>query len=58
MPRTTFSELRKEVDARPGAKERIAEEEAEALDEIRIYEERQPERRAGVAEGDPRWLER
>lgn len=53
MPRTLFSELRKEVDARPGAKERIAKEEAEALEEIRIYEERQPERRAGVAEGDP-----
>lgn len=43
MARTTFSELRKEVDARPGAKERIAKEKAEALDEIRLYELRHQE---------------
>lgn len=36
--RTKFSELRKEVAARPGANERIAKETADALDEIRRYE--------------------
>ena len=43
MTRTTFSELRKEVDARPGAKERIATEKAEALEEIRLCELRHQE---------------
>ncbi len=43
MARTKFSELRKEVEARPGAKERIAKEEAEALEEIRLYELRHQE---------------
>jgi DNA-binding XRE family transcriptional regulator len=38
MARTKFSELRAEVDARPGAAERLAEARAETLEEIRLYE--------------------
>ena len=43
MARTKFSELRKEVEARPGAKDRIAEKRAETLEEIRLYELRHEE---------------
>jgi DNA-binding Xre family transcriptional regulator len=43
MARTKFSELRKQVEARPGAKERIAARRAEALEEIRLYELRHAE---------------
>jgi len=43
MARTKFSELRKEVDARPGAKERLAAKRAETLEEIRLYELRHTE---------------
>lgn len=38
MTRTKFSELRKDVDARPGAKERLAAKRAETLEEVRLYE--------------------
>ena len=38
MARTRFSELPKEVDARPGARERLAVKRTETLEEIRLYE--------------------
>ncbi len=38
MARTKFSELRKEVDTRAGAAERLAVKRAETLEEIRLYE--------------------
>lgn len=38
MTRTKFSELRKQVDARPGTKERLAAKRAETLEEIHLYE--------------------
>jgi DNA-binding transcriptional regulator YiaG len=41
--RTKFSELRKELEARPGAKERLAAKRAETLEEIRLYELRHAE---------------
>jgi DNA-binding transcriptional regulator YiaG len=43
MARTKFSELRKEVEARPGAKERLASRRAETLEEVRLYELRRAE---------------
>jgi len=43
MARTKFSELRKNVDARPGAAERLAAKRAETLEEIRLYELRHHE---------------
>ncbi len=43
MARTKFSELREEVDARPGAKQRLAAKRAETLEEIRLYELRHTE---------------
>ena len=43
MARTKFSELRKQVDARPGSAERLAAKRAETLEEIRLYELRQRE---------------
>lgn len=43
MARTKFSELRNEVAARPGAKERLAAKRAETLEEIRLYELRHAE---------------
>jgi transcriptional regulator with XRE-family HTH domain len=38
MTRTKFSELRHHVQARPGAKERLAIKRSETLEEIRLYE--------------------
>jgi DNA-binding transcriptional regulator YiaG len=38
MARTKFSDLRDEVAARPGSKERLAAKRTETLDEIRLYE--------------------
>ena len=38
-----FSELRKQVEARPGAAERLAAKRAETLEEIRLYELRHAE---------------
>ena len=43
MARTKFSELRKELEARSGAKERLAAKRAETLEEIRLYELRHAE---------------
>jgi DNA-binding Xre family transcriptional regulator len=43
MARTKFSELRKEVEGRPGAKERLAAKRAETLKEIGLYELRHAE---------------
>lgn len=43
MARTTFSELRTDVEARPGAQERLATKRAETLEEIRLYELRHAE---------------
>jgi DNA-binding Xre family transcriptional regulator len=43
MTRTKFSELRKQVEARPGAAERLAAKRAETLEEIRLYELRHAE---------------
>ncbi len=43
MGRTRFSELRKDVDARPGAAERLATKRAETLEEIRLWELRHAE---------------
>jgi DNA-binding transcriptional regulator YiaG len=43
MARTRFSELRKQVETRPGAKQRLAAKRAEALEEIRLYELRHAE---------------
>jgi transcriptional regulator with XRE-family HTH domain len=38
MARTKFSELRRQVEARSGASERLAAKRAETLEEIRLYE--------------------
>ena len=38
MGRTKFSELRQDVEARPGAKERLAVRRGETLEEMRLYE--------------------
>ena len=43
MARTKFSDLRKDVEGRAGAKERLAAERAETLEEIRLYELRHAE---------------
>jgi DNA-binding transcriptional regulator YiaG len=43
MARTKFSELRKDVEARPGAKARLTAKRAETLEEIRLYELRHAE---------------
>lgn len=43
MARTKFAELRKQVEARPGAKDRLAAKRAETLEEIRLYELRHHE---------------
>lgn len=43
MARRKFSELRKEIEARPGAQERLAALRAETLEEIRLYELRHSE---------------
>jgi DNA-binding transcriptional regulator YiaG len=43
MARTKFSELREQVEARPGAKERLAAKRAETMEEIRLYELRHAE---------------
>ena len=43
MARTKFSELRKDVEARPGAKQRLAAKRAETLEEIRLFELRHAE---------------
>ena len=43
MARTKFSELRKQVEGRPGAMERLSELRAETLEEIRLYELRHAE---------------
>ncbi len=43
MARTKFSELRKEVAARPGATARLAAKRADTLEEIRLYELRHAE---------------
>ncbi|MGH9106232.1 MAG: helix-turn-helix domain-containing protein [Acidimicrobiales bacterium] len=43
MARTKFSELRKQVEARPGARERLAAKRAETLEEMRLYELRHAE---------------
>lgn len=53
MARTTFWELRTEVEARPGAKERIAEEQADALEEIRLYQLRRSEGTEAEAPAEP-----
>jgi DNA-binding transcriptional regulator YiaG len=43
MARHKFSDLRQQLEARPGAKERLAEKRAETLEEIRLYELRHAE---------------
>jgi DNA-binding transcriptional regulator YiaG len=43
MARTKFFELREAVEARPGARERLAAKRAETLEEIRLYELRHAE---------------
>jgi DNA-binding transcriptional regulator YiaG len=43
MARTKFSELRKQVETRPGAAERLAAKRAETLEEIQLYELRHAE---------------
>jgi DNA-binding transcriptional regulator YiaG len=43
MARTKFSELRKQVEARSGAAERLAAKRAETLEEIQLYELRHAE---------------
>jgi len=43
MARKNFNELRTEVEARPGAAERLAELRAETLEEIHLYELRHAE---------------
>ncbi len=43
MARRKFSELRQELEARPGATGRLAERRAETLEEIRLYELRHAE---------------
>ena len=44
MARTKFSELREAVEARPGARERLAR--AETLGEMRLYDSATPKRSA------------
>ena len=43
MARTKFSDLRKAVEERPGARERLAAKRAETLEEMRLYELRHAE---------------
>lgn len=43
MARTKFSELRKQVVERPGARDRLAAKRAETVQEIRLYELRHAE---------------
>ncbi len=43
MARTKFSQLRREVEARPGASDRLAAKRAETLEEIRLWELRHAE---------------
>jgi DNA-binding Xre family transcriptional regulator len=43
MARTKFSDLRKDVEARPGAKKRLVAKRAGTLEEIRLYELRHAE---------------
>ena len=43
MARTKFSDLRKDVEARPGASDRLSAARAETLEEIRLYELRHTE---------------
>jgi DNA-binding Xre family transcriptional regulator len=43
MARTKFSALRNQVEARPGAAERLAQLRTETLEEIRLYELRHAE---------------
>jgi DNA-binding transcriptional regulator YiaG len=43
MARTKFSELRKQVEARAGAADRLAAKRVETLEEIRLYELRHAE---------------
>jgi hypothetical protein len=43
MARTKFSDLRKQVEARPGARLRLAVERAETLEEMQLFELRQAE---------------
>jgi DNA-binding Xre family transcriptional regulator len=43
MARKNFDELRAQVEARPGAAERLAELRAETLEEIRLFELRHAE---------------
>ena len=43
MARRKFSELRQELEARPGATDRLAKKRAETLEEIRLYELRHAE---------------
>jgi hypothetical protein len=43
MARAKFSELRSEVEARPGAKERLAAKRAATLKEINLYDLRHAE---------------
>ena len=43
MARTKFSELRAQLEARPGASERLAAKRAETLEEIRLFELRHNE---------------
>ncbi len=43
MARHKFSDLRQQLEARPGAKERLADKRAETLEEIRLHELRHAE---------------
>jgi hypothetical protein len=43
MAQTKFSELREAVEARPGARERLAAKRAETSEELRLYELRHAE---------------
>jgi len=43
MKTTKFSELRRQVEARPGAKDLLVTKRAETLEEIRLYELRHSE---------------
>jgi DNA-binding transcriptional regulator YiaG len=43
MARTNFDNLRRAVEARPGAKQRLAAARAETLEEMRLYELRHAE---------------
>jgi DNA-binding XRE family transcriptional regulator len=49
MARRKFSELRREVEARPGVSARLAAKRAETLEEIRLYELRH---RAAVSQAE------